>query len=166
MAPLPPVHLLDPHGRLVARRARGVSPLTTAGMLALFGTGALVMRGAGCIVNDLWDRDIDKRVERTRTRPLAAGDISPARAVVFLGANLVVGLGVLTQLNMYSIALGASSLVLVAAYPLMKRVTYWPQAVLGLTFNWGALLGSSAILGATHWPVALPLYLSGVCWTL
>ncbi|KAJ3106875.1 Para-hydroxybenzoate--polyprenyltransferase, mitochondrial precursor (PHB:polyprenyltransferase) [Phlyctochytrium planicorne] len=134
--------------------------------LALFGAGAFIMRGAGCTINDMWDKDIDKKVDRTKDRPLASGQISQFQALVFLGAQLSCGLAILTQLNMYSILLGASSLVLVVAYPLMKRVTHWPQAILGLTFNWGALLGWSAVLGSCTWPVVLPLYFSGVCWTL
>ncbi|POY74446.1 putative 4-hydroxybenzoate polyprenyltransferase [Rhodotorula taiwanensis] len=134
--------------------------------LALFGTGAIVMRGAGCTINDLWDRDIDKKVDRTKLRPLASGEIKPLQALTFLGGQLSVGLAILTQLNWYSIALGASSLSLVVLYPLMKRITYWPQFVLGLAFNWGALLGSSAVLGATDWKVALPLYAGSVAWTI
>ncbi|KAI8808263.1 UbiA prenyltransferase family-domain-containing protein [Cladochytrium replicatum] len=144
-----------------------VIPLVEAArMLALFGAGAFVMRGAGCTINDIWDMDIDKKVERTRTRPLASGAITPFQALVFLGGQLSVGLAVLMQLNTYSILLGASSLAVVVIYPLMKRITYWPQAVLGLAFNWGALLGWSAMLGSLYNPVTLPLYLSGVCWTL
>ncbi|KAH9062181.1 UbiA prenyltransferase family-domain-containing protein [Lactarius vividus] len=149
-------------------------PLT---YIALFGTGALIMRGAGCTINDLWDRNLDNAVERTKTRPLARGDITPRQAIAFLAPQLTAGLAVLTQLNWYSftrpiphhlvsILLGASSLSLVTIYPLMKRVTYWPQAVLGLAFNWGALLGWSAVAGAVHWPVAVPLYAGGVLWTL
>ncbi|KAG0296487.1 Para-hydroxybenzoate--polyprenyltransferase, mitochondrial precursor (PHB:polyprenyltransferase) [Dissophora globulifera] len=134
--------------------------------IGLFGTGAVIMRGAGCTINDLWDRDIDNKVERTKVRPLASGAITPSQAIAFLGLQLGAGLAVLTQLNVYSILLGASSLSLVATYPAMKRITYWPQAVLGLAFNWGALLGSSAMLGTVNWQVALPLYASGVCWTL
>ncbi|KAG0253500.1 Para-hydroxybenzoate--polyprenyltransferase, mitochondrial precursor (PHB:polyprenyltransferase) [Mortierella polycephala] len=134
--------------------------------IGLFGTGAVIMRGAGCTINDLWDRNIDKKVERTKVRPLASGAVTPTQAVAFLGLQLGAGLAVLTQLNVYSILLGASSLSLVATYPAMKRITYWPQVVLGMAFNWGALLGSSAMLGAANWPVALPLYASGVCWTL
>ncbi|KAJ3092455.1 Para-hydroxybenzoate--polyprenyltransferase, mitochondrial precursor (PHB:polyprenyltransferase) [Quaeritorhiza haematococci] len=114
----------------------------------------------------MWDRDLDKKVERTRLRPLAAGTVTPFNALVFLGAQLSAGLMVLTQFNWYSIALGASSLALVVTYPLMKRVTYWPQAFLGLTFNWGCLLGWSAMLGSCDWSVVLPLYASGVAWTL
>lgn len=139
---------------------------STLYQLALFGTGAVVMRGAGCTINDLWDRDIDNKVERTRLRPLAARTVTPFQAFSFLGLQLSVGLAVLTQLNWYSILLGASSLAVVVVYPLMKRITYWPQFVLGLAFNWGALLGSSAVLGHTNWEVALPLYAGSICWTL
>ncbi|KAH7887875.1 para-hydroxybenzoate-polyprenyltransferase [Phlebopus sp. FC_14] len=143
------------------------APLTTPlTYLSLFGLGAFVMRGAGCTINDMWDKDLDKAVERTRTRPLSRGDITQRQALVFLGAQLAVGLGVLLQLNWYSILLGASSLSIVTVYPLMKRITYWPQAVLGLAFNWGALIGWSAVAGAVNWSVCLPLYAGGICWTL
>lgn len=135
-------------------------------MLTLFGVGSLVMRGAGCTINDMWDKDFDKKVARTSTRPIASGEISQMQALVFLGGQLSLGLGVLLCLNYYSIALGASSLLLVITYPLMKRITYWPQLVLGLVFNWGALLGWSAVKGSCDWSVCLPLYLSGVMWTL
>ncbi|KAF7776058.1 hypothetical protein Agabi119p4_4451 [Agaricus bisporus var. burnettii] len=138
-------------------------PLT---YLSLFGLGALVMRGAGCTINDMWDKNLDKAVDRTKARPLANGDITSKQALVFLGAQLTVGLGVLLQLNWYSIFLGASSLCIVVVYPLMKRITYWPQAVLGLAFNWGALLGWSAVAGYVDWIVALPIYAGGICWTL
>ncbi|KAI9513175.1 UbiA prenyltransferase family-domain-containing protein [Russula earlei] len=104
--------------------------------------------------------------ERTKSRPLARGDITPRQAIAFLAPQLAAGLAVLTQLNWYSIVLGATSLSLVITYPLMKRITYWPQAVLGLAFNWGALLGWSAVSGAVHWPVAGALYAGGVFWTL
>ncbi|KIM90973.1 hypothetical protein PILCRDRAFT_157725 [Piloderma croceum F 1598] len=139
------------------------TPLT---YISLFGIGALVMRGAGCTINDLWDRNLDKAVARTKDRPLARGDISTAQAVTFLGIQLAVGLGVLLQLNWYSILLGASSLSVVTIYPFMKRITHWPQAVLGLAFNWGALLGWSAVAGEVNWQVCVPLYAGGVCWTL
>lgn len=135
-------------------------------MLALFGTGAFIMRGAGCTINDMWDRDIDGKVARTKSRPLVAGELSPADAWFFLGAQLGVGLLILLELNWYSIVLGASSLGLVIIYPLMKRVTHWPQLVLGMTFNWGALLGWSATQGSVMWSACLPLYLAGVCWTI
>ncbi|ALC45454.1 Coq2 [Drosophila busckii] len=135
-------------------------------MLGLFATGALIMRGAGCTINDLWDKDIDAKVERTRSRPLAAGKITQFDAIVFLSAQLSLGLLVLVQLNWQSILLGASSLGLVITYPLMKRVTYWPQLVLGMCFNWGALLGWCATQGSVNLDACLPLYLSGVCWTI
>ncbi|RKP36848.1 4-hydroxybenzoate polyprenyl transferase, partial [Dimargaris cristalligena] len=151
---------------LMAAFHQGTSPLATASMLGLFGTGALVMRGAGCTINDMWDRDIDDKVERTRMRPLAAGLITRPQALAFLGIQLSAGLAVLTQLNGYSILLGMASMPLVNIYPLMKRITYWPQSVLGLAFNWGALLGWSAIVGSSDWAVTLPLYAAGVSWTL
>ncbi|XP_031339517.1 4-hydroxybenzoate polyprenyltransferase, mitochondrial [Photinus pyralis] len=135
-------------------------------MLLLFGTGAVVMRGAGCTINDMWDRDIDKKVVRTRERPLVSGSVSLKQSWIFLAGQLSVGLAVLMQLNWYSVFLGASSLGLVVTYPLMKRYTHWPQFVLGLAFNWGALLGYSAIQGHVNGPVCIPLYVAGVCWTL
>ncbi|XP_043259551.1 4-hydroxybenzoate polyprenyltransferase, mitochondrial [Colletes gigas] len=135
-------------------------------LLLLFGMGAFIMRGAGCIINDMWDQDIDGMVARTKDRPLVTGEISPLQSLVFLGSQLTLGLLVLLQLNLYSIILGASSLVLVILYPIMKRVTYWPQLILGMTFNWGALLGWSAVQGSCDWSVCLPLYTAGICWTL
>ncbi|XP_075234421.1 ubiquinone biosynthesis protein COQ2, mitochondrial isoform X2 [Lycorma delicatula] len=135
-------------------------------MLALFGTGALIMRGAGCTINDMWDKDIDIKVERTKMRPLASGELTQWDALVFLAGQLSLGLIVLLQLNWYSVFLGASSLVLVVIYPLMKRITYYPQFVLGMTFNWGALLGWSAVHGSCDWSICLPLYVSGICWTI
>uniref|UniRef100_M4BAB0 4-hydroxybenzoate polyprenyltransferase, mitochondrial n=1 Tax=Hyaloperonospora arabidopsidis (strain Emoy2) TaxID=559515 RepID=M4BAB0_HYAAE len=135
-------------------------------LLTLFATGALIMRSAGCTINDMWDKDFDKLVERTNQRPLAAGKLTDAQAWAFLAAQLSAGLAVLLQLNGYSVVMGASSLALVAAYPAMKRWTYWPQAFLGLTFNYGALLGWAAVHGSCAWPVVLPLYAGGVAWTL
>ncbi|KZC14348.1 4-hydroxybenzoate polyprenyltransferase, mitochondrial [Dufourea novaeangliae] len=135
-------------------------------LLTLFGIGAFIMRGAGCIINDMWDQDIDGMVARTKDRPLVTGEISPLQSFVFLGSQLTLGLLVLLQLNLYSIILGASSLVLVILYPVLKRVTYWPQLILGMTFNWGALLGWSAVQGSCNWSVCVPLYTAGVCWTL
>ncbi|OIT04947.1 PREDICTED: 4-hydroxybenzoate geranyltransferase 2 [Nicotiana attenuata] len=135
-------------------------------MMTLFGCGALLLRGAGCTVNDLLDRDIDTKVERTRSRPVASGVLTPFQGLCFLGFQLLLGLGILLQLNNFSRILGASSLLLVFSYPLMKRVTFWPQAYLGLTFNWGALLGWAAIKGSIDPAVVLPLYASGVFWTL
>ncbi|XP_057340108.1 4-hydroxybenzoate polyprenyltransferase, mitochondrial isoform X2 [Microplitis mediator] len=135
-------------------------------MLALFGLGAFIMRGAGCTINDMWDQDFDKKVARTKDRPLVAGDIKPFQALVFLGGQLSLGLLILLQLNWYSVLLGASSLALVIIYPLMKRITYWPQLILGMTFNWGALLGWSAVQGSCDLSICLPLYIAGVCWTV
>ncbi|KZO94297.1 UbiA prenyltransferase [Calocera viscosa TUFC12733] len=114
----------------------------------------------------MWDRRLDRLVDRTRTRPLASGLLTLPQATIFLGTQLLLGLAILTQLNTYSILLGAASLPLVALYPAMKRLTYWPQAVLGLTFNWGALLGYSALAAPPAWSVVLPLYAAGWCWTM
>nr|XP_053652721.1 4-hydroxybenzoate polyprenyltransferase, mitochondrial-like [Cherax quadricarinatus] len=135
-------------------------------MLALFAFGTLVMRGAGCTINDMWDRDYDSKVTRTAGRPLASGTLSMFDALVCLGTQLSLGCLVLLQLNWYAVLLGASSLGLVVLYPLMKRVTYWPQLMLGFTFNWGALLGWSAVHGSCDWNVCLPLYTAGIAWTL
>ncbi len=140
-------------------------PLDTK-VLAIFGAGALIMRGAGCTVNDLWDRNIDGKIERTKNRPLANRAIGMREAVGFLAIQLSAGLCILTQLNNYSIILGAASLIPVAIYPLMKRITYWPQAVLGIAFNWGALLGWAAVEGSVNWTLAAPMYISGIFWTL
>ncbi|KAF6140727.1 hypothetical protein GIB67_035154 [Kingdonia uniflora] len=135
-------------------------------MMLLFGCGALLLRGAGCTCNDLLDRDIDIKVERTKLRPVASGLLTPFQGLSFLGLQLFLGLGILLQLNNYSRVLGASSLLLVFSYPLMKRLTFWPQAFLGLTINWGALLGWSAVKGSLDPAIVLPLYISGVFWTL
>ena len=134
-------------------------------LVILFAVGAIVMRGAGCTYNDIVDRNIDARVERTRDRPIPSGAVSVKQAWTFLAAQCVVGLAVLVQLNMLSIALGAASVLLVAVYPFMKRITWWPQAWLGLTFNWGAILGFTAQAGRIDWADAL-LYAGLVFWTL
>jgi len=135
-------------------------------LLTVFGVGALVMRGAGCTINDMWDRNIDRAVERTRDRPITSGQISMFDALVFLGGQLGIGLSILLQLNWYSVLLGAASMGLVITYPVMKRFTYYPQFVLGLAFNWGALMGWSAITGSCNWSVVLPLYAAGISWTM
>lgn len=134
-------------------------------LMALFGVGAVVMRGAGCTINDILDRDIDGKVARTAGRPIVSGAVSVRGAILFLGLQLLIGLLILVQLNRFSIMLGIASLLLVFVYPLMKRVTYWPQAWLGLTFNWGALLGWAAVRGDLGWP-AVALYVGGFFWTL
>lgn len=150
----------------LAAQSCAIAPQTLALNLFLFGTGALVMRGAGCTINDMWDVKMDKLVERTKSRPLAAGDVTMFQAWSWLGVQLSAGLAVLLQLNWYSIALGASSLGVVIVYPLMKRITYWPQFVLGLAFNWGALLGWAALAPPPAWSVVVPLYAGSICWTL
>ena len=135
-------------------------------LILKLGLGAFVMRGAGCTINDMWDRDFDKHVERTRNRPLASGQISIPQALAFLGGQLTCGLGVLLSLHPSCIPLGLLSMPLVVVYPLMKRFTNWPQFMLGLTFNWGALVGWTAVHGSLSLPHTLPLYTAGVCWTL
>jgi 4-hydroxybenzoate polyprenyltransferase len=122
--------------------------------LLLFLIGAIVMRGAGSTYNDLVDREIDAKVERTRGRPLPSGRVSPEGAKLFLLAQALVGLAVLLSFNRFSIWLGLASLGFVAIYPFMKRVTSWPQAVLGLAFAYGGLMGWAAVFGALDWPAA------------
>ena len=134
-------------------------------LAVLFAVGALLMRGAGSTYNDIVDRDIDGQVARTAGRPIPGGEVSPRQAAVFLAVLLGLALLVLVQLNPFAIALGAASLALVAVYPFMKRITYWPQAWLGLTFNWGALLGWAAATGGMALPPLL-LYATGIAWTL
>ena len=131
----------------------------------LFLIGAIVMRGAGCTLNDIADRNFDGQVERTRLRPIPSGAVSATQALVFLMGLCLLGLAVLVQFNAYTIAVGAASLAIVAVYPFMKRITYWPQAVLGLAFNWGALVGWSALHGSLSLAPVL-LYAGGVAWTL
>ena len=139
--------------------------LHTLALMILFAFGSLVMRGAGCTLNDIIDRDFDSQVERTKTRPIPAGEISVKQAVVFMALLSLAGFLVLISLNDFAIIVGASSLVLVGLYPFMKRITYWPQAWLGLTFNWGALLGWAAVREEISLPAIL-LYAGGVFWTL
>ena len=129
------------------------------------GIGAVAMRGAGCVVNDMADRDFDARVARTAARPIPSGAVSLRQAGLFLAALLVAGMAVLLSLDRLAIGLGILSLALVAAYPFMKRLTDWPQAWLGLTFNWGALLGWAAATGRID-PPALLLYAGGIAWTM
>jgi 4-hydroxybenzoate polyprenyltransferase len=133
--------------------------------MVLFAVGALVMRGAGCTINDIVDRDFDARVARTADRPLASGRLSLKQALVFLALQLAVGFAILLQLAPLAIKLGVLSLVLIVAYPFMKRITWWPQAFLGLTFNWGALMGYAAVTDRLAWPPLL-LYAAGFFWTL
>jgi len=134
-------------------------------LLALFAAGAVVMRGAGCTYNDIVDRDIDAQVARTRGRPIPSGAVSVKQAAIFLAVQCVIGLAILLCLNWFAVALGAASLILIAIYPFMKRVTWWPQAWLGLTFNWGALLGYAAMRGHVS-PADIILYIGCFFWTL
>jgi 4-hydroxybenzoate polyprenyltransferase len=134
-------------------------------LLLLFALGAVVMRGAGCTLNDIADREYDGKVARTRLRPLPSGRVTVPQAVAFMLAQLIVGAAILLSLNPACWWLGIAVLALIASYPFMKRITYWPQLFLGLNFNWGALLGWTAVTGALAWPPAL-LYLGGVFWTL
>jgi 4-hydroxybenzoate polyprenyltransferase len=134
-------------------------------LVVLFGAGSIVMRGAGCTYNDIVDRDIDAKVARTQGRPIPSGAVRVGRAWQFLAAQCAIGLLILLQLNTYSVALGAASMLLVAGYPFMKRITWWPQAWLGLTFNWGALLGFAAETGNVD-AGDLMLYAGLFFWTL
>ncbi len=131
----------------------------------LFIIGAFAMRSAGCVINDIWDRDLDKKVERTSLRPLAAEDLSLKQAALFLAFLLFIGLIVLIQMNVITIMLGLFSIPLIIAYPAMKRITFWPQAFLGITFNFGVLMGWSAITEAIELP-ALLIYAGAILWTL
>jgi 4-hydroxybenzoate polyprenyltransferase len=133
--------------------------------LALFLIGAFVMRSAGCAWNDIVDRDIDARVERTRSRPIPSGQISVRQALAFGIGCCLIGLAVLLQFNWFAVALGVASLGPVAIYPFMKRITNWPQIVLGLTFKWGALMGWAVTSGRLDW-AALVLYAACIAWTL
>ena len=133
--------------------------------IALFFVGAFAMRGAGCTWNDIVDRDLDGAVERTRSRPIPSAQVSVAQAGLFLVAQSLVGLLVLIAFNGFTVALGVASLAIVAVYPFMKRVTYWPQIVLGLAFSWGALMGWAAAFGRLDSP-ALLLYAGSISWVI
>tara|TARA_B100001540_G_scaffold317601_1_gene351507 strand:+ start:1990 stop:2859 length:870 start_codon:yes stop_codon:yes gene_type:complete len=134
-------------------------------MIILFALGAFIMRGAGCTLNDIVDRDFDAAVARTQARPLPSGRISRRQAMLFMIGLCLLGLVILLQFNTYTVFLGVSSLALIIIYPFMKRITYWPQAWLGLTFNWGVLMGWSAVTGTLNLP-AFCLYAAGWCWTM
>ena len=134
-------------------------------LLGLFTLGAVIMRGAGCVMNDIADRDFDGQVARTATRPIPAGDVTVREAVLFLGLLCMLGFLILIQFNMFAIAVGVLSIATVVIYPYMKRFTYWPQMFLGISFNWGALLGWAAVKGELSAAPGL-LYLAGILWTL
>jgi 4-hydroxybenzoate polyprenyltransferase len=133
--------------------------------LVLFAIGTVVMRGAGCTWNDIVDRNIDAKVERTRSRPIPSGQVSLAAAAAFLVLQALIGLAVLVQFNRFAIATGIASLAIVAVYPFMKRITWWPQIVLGLAFSWGAPMGWAAAFGRLDWQ-ALVLYAGSIAWVI
>jgi 4-hydroxybenzoate polyprenyltransferase len=148
---------------LAAGVAHNISRLPL--VIALFFVGAFVMRGAGCTWNDITDRDLDAKVERTRSRPIPAGQVSVPQALVFLVVQALIGLVVLLQFNRFAIATGIASLAIVAVYPFMKRITWWPQVVLGLAFSWGALMGFAVTLGRVD-ATALSLYAGSITWVI
>lgn len=156
---------------LAAPMATHVTPLQLLGTAGLFFTGALIMRGAGCAINDLWDRNLDPHVERTKFRPIARGALSPSKAVLFTGSQLLAGLGVLLQFPTQCLWYAIPSLPIVVAYPLAKRITNYPQLVLGFAFSWGAIMGFPALgvdLLSNHDALlaAGALYSSCIAWTV
>ncbi len=142
-----------------------VSAILNIWYAVLMFIGAVAMRGAGCTYNDIVDKDIDDKVERTRSRPIPSGQVTSKQAKIFMVLQALVGLVVLLQFNTFTIILGISSLVIVAAYPFMKRITDWPQLVLGLAFSWGALMGWAAVFGSLSLTPVL-LYCGGILWTI
>ncbi|MEM9706624.1 MAG: 4-hydroxybenzoate octaprenyltransferase [Pseudomonadota bacterium] len=152
-------------GQALAGLSTDGTPIMSLWHAALFAVGAFVMRGAGCAYNDLIDRDIDAQVARTASRPIPAGQVTPRAAGVLIVALSLVGFAILLQFNGFTIGVGIASLGLVAAYPFMKRITWWPQAWLGLTLNWGVLVGYASATGGLSL-TAIMLYAAGVAWTL
>src|SRR5437773_2136544 len=148
---------------LAADIARDPSQLPL--VIALFFIGAFVMRGAGCTWNDITDRDLDAKVERTRSRPIPAGQVSVPQALAFLVVQALIGLTVLLQFNRFAVMTGIASLIIVVIYPFMKRITWWPQVVLGLAFSWGALMGFAVILERIDL-TALILYAGSIAWVI
>jgi len=148
---------------LASALARDVSRLPI--ILVLFFVGAFAMRGAGCTWNDITDRDLDAKVERTRSRPIPAGQVGVRQALAFLVAQALIGLVVLLQFNRFAIITGIASLAIVAVYPFMKRITWWPQVVLGLAFSWGALMGFAVVQGRIGMP-GLLLYAGSIAWVI
>jgi 4-hydroxybenzoate polyprenyltransferase len=148
---------------LAAGVVHDIKPLPL--VVALFFVGAFAMRGAGCTWNDITDRNLDALVERTRSRPIPAGQVSISQASVFLVVQALVGLAVLVQFNRFAILTGIASLAIVAVYPFMKRITWWPQVVLGLAFSWGALMGFAVMLSHID-AAALLLYAGSIAWVI
>ncbi|MCG8493452.1 MAG: 4-hydroxybenzoate octaprenyltransferase, partial [Sneathiellales bacterium] len=134
-------------------------------LLLLFAIGAFVMRGAGCTINDIVDRNFDGMVERSKKRPIPSGQVTVLQAFLWLGIQCLIGLLVLLQFNLNAILVGLASLILVVIYPFAKRFTYWPQFFLGIAFNYGALLGWVAVTGTLSWEAVI-LYIAGITWTL
>ena len=154
------------HGLALAVAA-GAAPLDwrIPAYAVLFAIGALAMRGAGCVLNDIADRDYDGKVARTALRPIPAGEVSVSQAFLFMGGLCLIGLVVLLPFNLTTIIVAFCSLPFVVIYPFMKRITWWPQLFLGFAFNWGALVGWTALAGSLDAP-ALTLYAAGIFWTL
>ena len=153
-------------GVWLAQLETGLIPLSqTIYISVLFALGAIVMRGAGCTYNDIVDRDYDGKVERSRNRPLPAGQISVKQAWVFLIVQCLIGLSVLLQFNLETIALGVLSLIPIAIYPFMKRFTWWPQLFLGIAFNWGVLMGYAALTGNISSAAGM-VYVAAIFWTV
>jgi 4-hydroxybenzoate polyprenyltransferase len=148
---------------LASAIARDMSGLPL--VFVLFFVGAFAMRGAGCTWNDITDRDLDAKVERTRSRPIPAGQVSVTQALVFLVVQALIGLAVLLQFNRFAVMTGIASLAIVAVYPFMKRITWWPQVVLGLAFSWGALMGYAVMLGHIETD-AIFLYAGSIVWVI
>lgn len=159
--------LLLPGWWAIAQASGGLTGMTGWDwyMVLLFFIGSIVMRGAGCIVNDLWDRDLDAQVERTKGRPLASGMVKPWQAMIFLFILCFIGLLILVQTSALSFWIGMLSMVFVVAYPYMKRITWWPQAFLGLTFNFGVPIGWAAVTGGIGYITAM-MYIGAFFWTL
>ena len=154
--------LLWPCWWSLALASNGLPPLK---LMALYALGAIVMRSAGCIVNDIADRNFDRQVERTSTRPLASGEISLPQALALLAILLSSGAAIAYSLGLTTFLWALASLPLVVSYPFMKRISWWPQLFLGFTFNWGALMAWATLRGHPEWPSIL-LYIGGICWTL
>jgi 4-hydroxybenzoate polyprenyltransferase len=157
--------LLMPCWWSVGLASMQVGQLPSLWHIVLFFIGAFAMRGAGCTWNDLVDRDLDTRVERTRSRPIPSKQVTVAKATAFMLAQALVGLLVLIQFNRFTVMCGLASLSVIVVYPFMKRITYWPQIVLGLAFSWGALMGWPAAFGRLDWP-AIMLYAGSISWVI
>ena len=160
--------LLLPGWWAIALASGGLSAMTGWDfyLLLLFFFGAIIMRGAGCVINDIWDRDLDAQVERTRARPLASGQIKIWQAAAFLFILLFFGLLILVQTSALTIWIGFAAMLFVVAYPFMNRITWWPQAFLGVTFNFGVLMGWAAATGGSIGFAAVLMYIGAFFWTL